>query len=556
MAAKPGSNPQTAMPRLAVRACFVTIILLIGLATPTAAPAAKSQPWLELRSPNFVVVTNANEKQARRVAYQFEMIRAVLREYFGINGSGKDQPIIIIAAKDEDTLKTLLPEFWAKKGSGHPAGIYLRGTEKNYIALRLDVSLNQSAYEPYEPVYHEYVHYFMRRLISRLPLWMVEGLAEFYGNTRVESNQVYVGAPSNSNVMVLRQRTPLPIRTLFDVNASSPYYHEEDKVSIFYAESWALTHYLIVRDGHEKTHRVNDFIALLGQNVAQVEAAHRTIGDPETMERALDEYIHKSAFNVERLNVPAINENDFAIRPISDAESLAVRAGFMTHDRHYPEAQQMLEESLRLDPKLASAYEEMGLLYQMQGETLDASKWYSQALALDSQSYVANYYYAVNLLNGKLDRDSAARAESSLRTVLKINPEFAPAYSALAYVLVVGPPTPWPDEAYKLVLQAIEIEPGNVSYRIRAAQVLEHLGRANDAVTVATLAVSMAKTPQEQKEAKATLARAQQFQAYRKQGADSDKPRGTAVTADPTGQPTPPATERKSESPAASSDQK
>jgi len=60
-------------------------------------------------------------------------------------------------------------------------GMYVGGTDANYIALRLDVSLNQETYEPFEPVYHEYVHYLTRRLIASLPLWMVEGLAEFYG---------------------------------------------------------------------------------------------------------------------------------------------------------------------------------------------------------------------------------------------------------------------------------------------------------------------------------------------------------------------------------------
>ena len=38
---------------------------------------------------------------------------------------------------------------------------------------------------------------------------------------------------------------------LFAVDAQSPYYHEENKGSIFYAESWALTHYLFTKDPAE-----------------------------------------------------------------------------------------------------------------------------------------------------------------------------------------------------------------------------------------------------------------------------------------------------------------
>jgi hypothetical protein len=251
--------------------------------------ARKPEVWLEVRSPSFLVLTNANEKQGRRVAYQFEMIRAVFRQLFNLKGSSKEEPVIIIAARDEETLKALLPEFWAKKGLSHPAGIYLNSGDKNYVAVRLDVSMNQEAYEPFEPVYHEYVHYLTRRVAALLPLWMVEGLAEFYGNTRMESSRVMVGAPSASNIMVLRQNPSLPLSTLFAVTASSPYYHEESKTSIFYAQSWVLTHYLITRDWREQTNHVNDFVTLLRQNVAGTDAAERTLGSLAALEKGLNE---------------------------------------------------------------------------------------------------------------------------------------------------------------------------------------------------------------------------------------------------------------------------
>lgn len=496
-----------------LRLCLISVLLVTAAQrTSLANPPA----WIELRSPNFIVITNANDKQAHRVAYQFEMIRAVFRQFFGISTSAKEPPLIIIAAKDEATLKTLLPEFWAKKGTTHPAGIYLGGPEKNYVGLRLDADMNQEAYEPFEPLYHEYVHYLTRRMMSRLPLWMVEGLAEFYGNTRLRGKMVYVGAPSSSNIRVLREKAMLPLSTLFAVDASSPYYHEEDKTSIFYAESWVLTHYLMTRDWREGTHRLSQFVALLGQNVPQEEAARRSIGEPAALQEALNLYVRDFAFTVGRLDAPAeVDESDFTPQPISEAESLAVRADFMVHDHHYAEAQEMLEESLKLDPKLAAAHESMGFLSDQQGKTEEAGKWYSQAVALNSQSYLANYYYAVNLLKDKPIGDSAGRAESSLRTALKINPDFAPAYDALAYLLMGRNQNL--EEAHIMALHAVTLEPGNAHYRLRSAQVLERMGRTDDAVKLANLAAAMAKTPEEQAEALATLASARQFQAYQKQ---------------------------------------
>jgi tetratricopeptide (TPR) repeat protein len=509
------------------------------------ASRADSRTWIEVRSPHFIVVTNANEHQGRRTAYQFEMIRAVFREFFGQKGTAQEPPVTIIAAKDENTLKTLLPEFWAKKGLAHPAGVYLNSTDANYIGLRLDVILNretnraQEAYDPFEPVYHEYVHYLTRQMIASLPLWLVEGLAEFYGNTLVESNKVVVGAPSANHIYLLRATHLLPLNTLFDVNSSSPYYNEQSKTSIFYAESWALTHYLRVRDSNDKSHRLRDFLDLLAKGVDQKEAARQTIGDPQSLEVELRAYIKNSEFHVGSATPPKVDENGFQVRGLTDAESLAVRADFMAHDHHYPEAQAMLEEALKLNPKLSAAHESMSFVSLQQGKQNEAAKWAQQAVALNPESYWGNYYYATSLMRANQnDDESVAKAQASLGTVLKINPAFDPAYDALAYALALPGSHQDLKEAYSMTLWAVQCEPGKIQYRFRALQILEQMGQADNAIRVATLATKMAKTPEEQKTAAEALESAQKFQAYQQkvkelqeaQGKGSDVVASTATT--------------------------
>jgi tetratricopeptide (TPR) repeat protein len=516
---RPGSNRTTAnIHGILMRRLLLTCALLGTLAS---ASRAENRPaWIEVRSPNFIVVTNANERQGRRTAYQFEMIRAVFRDFFGQTNNSQEPPITIVAAKDEKTLKALLPEFWERKGAVHPAGVYLNtgDTGANYIGLRLDVSLNQDAYEPFEPVYHEYVHYLTRRMIAHLPLWLVEGIAEFYGNTRMENENknVFVGAPSTSHILLLRQKSLLPLDTLFDVNSSSPYYHEESKASIFYAESWALTHYLKVRDSNDKSHHLRDFLDLLAKGIDQKDAAKQTIGDPQSLEPELRAYIKNSEFRVGSVAPPKVDENAFQVRGLTDAESMSVRADFMAHDNHYSEAQTMLEQALKLDPNLSAGCETMSFISLQQGKQDEAAKWAEQAIALNPQSYWGNYYYATSLLRAhQNDDESIAKAQASLRTVVKINPAFAPAYDMLAYAL--GLPGSHQDlkEAYSMTLWAVQCEPGNVQYRLRGVQLHEQMGDADNAVRSATFATKMAKTPEEQKAAAEALESAQKFQEYK-----------------------------------------
>jgi hypothetical protein len=55
-----------------------SLLLLLFFCTSYSALAGEpNEHWLEVKSPHFVVLTDTNEKQARRIAGQFEQMRAV-----------------------------------------------------------------------------------------------------------------------------------------------------------------------------------------------------------------------------------------------------------------------------------------------------------------------------------------------------------------------------------------------------------------------------------------------------------------------------------------------
>jgi tetratricopeptide (TPR) repeat protein len=477
---------------------------------PGSLLAAKPAVWVEVRSPDFIVITNGSEKQARKVAYQFESFRSVLRTFFNVKGSATDPPMTIIAAKDEESLKPLEPVVDLAKGSAHLAGLFLDGPDKKYILLRLDVSVDEEASEPFETIYHEYVHYFTRRIIPNLPLWLSEGLAEFYGNTRLEGNYAVVGTASSTNVAILQGSPILPLSTLYAVDASSPYYHEENKASVFYAESWALTHYLMEMDWREKTDRIQQFAMLLAKNTPPDEASTRIFGDPKSLEVALDAYLHKFAILAAHVNITdKIDEHTFTLEPLSEAQSLAARGDLLVRVNRLDDAQKMLAQAISVDPKLAASYESMGFLYSQQNKFEEANKWFSQAVSLNSQSAFANFLYATNLFKTGLDHDTAAKAETCLRTAIHTDPSFAPAYDALAYLLLTHQRA---DEARVLALDAVAMEPGNVYYRLTMVSVLEQLNLFDDAVRVSTLALNMARSESERSQAEYVVEQARRMQ--------------------------------------------
>jgi tetratricopeptide (TPR) repeat protein len=469
------------------------IVLLLPLFAAALAPA-RDQPenWLEVRSQHFTVVTNANEKAGRRIADQFERMRSVFHVMFPRLSIETGSPMIVLAIKNEKDFRALEPQVYLAKGQLKLGGLFLRAPDKNYVLMRLDAE----GEHPYAVVYHEYTHLLLSKAAEWLPLWLNEGLAEFYENTDIHDKDVALGQPSPGNLELLRENRLLPLATLFTVDTNSPYYHEENKGSIFYAESWALTHYFHVKDHQEKTYRLTDYAELLAQKVDPVTAATRAFGDLKQLQTNLEGYIRQGSFSYFKLATSTdVDDTTFKAQALTAAQADAVRADFLACNERVADARPLLDRVLQEDPQNVSAHETMGFLEFRAGHVDEARKWYKQAVKLDSQNYIAHYYFAAISMNGGASPGDDAQVESSLRAAIKLNPSFAPAFDRLA--AFEGMRRRNLDEAHLMALTATQLDPGNVGYRVTGANVLMQMDRGADAVTVLRGAVRLAKSPEE-----------------------------------------------------------
>ena len=62
----------------------------------------------------------------------------------------------------------------------------------------------------------------------------------------------------------------------------------------------------------------------------------------------------------------------------------------------------------------------------------EARKRYAQAVQLDSQSYLAHYYYAADLHEPIRRPRTTHRWKAACATAIRLNPTFDPAYDRLA----------------------------------------------------------------------------------------------------------------------------
>ncbi|HEX8836865.1 MAG TPA: DUF1570 domain-containing protein [Candidatus Acidoferrum sp.] len=449
--------------------------------------------WVEVRSPHFTVSSNAGEKEARRIANQFEEIRGVFQTAFHSLRVDFGKPLVVIAVKNEDSLKILLPDYYVTKDRMRPAGMYLRGFDRNYALLRTDVS--GSGESPYHSLYHEYTHGIMALNFPVMPVWLNEGLAEFYGNTTVDSSEIGIGRISKMQLNVLHQSSFIPIQTLMNVDSRSPLYNERDRVGMFYAESWALVHYLMLDPDARKSQIMTNFLKVLADTNDSEEAARQAFGDLKKFGDRLQGYTRQTAFYYERMKPQTrFSDKDYATRPLSPPEVLALEADFLEHSGHGKDAKTMLKEVIEQEPALAPAYSSLGMYDFQQHDNDAAQKEFEQALQLNPSDFRSYYYLADILLRTKGYRgESTPQIIKHLENLVKINPDFAPAQAFLSVAYRQQKETK--EKALAAAIQAAKLDPISLAYVADIGDALIALDRDQDAQLIGEKLTKRARTP-------------------------------------------------------------
>ncbi|PYV19500.1 MAG: hypothetical protein DMG21_01445, partial [Acidobacteria bacterium] len=170
----------------------------------------------------------------------------------------------------------------------------------------------------------------------------------------------------------------------------------------------------------------------------------------------------------------------------------------------------VLGEALKDDPQNADAATSMGYLELRQDHLEEARKWFTQAVRLDARSTYAHYYYATMLMESSRGARPPDEVEKSLRTAIAIDPSFAPAYSALAAFYAQRGENL--EEARRLGVQAVQLEPSVLAFRLNVSMVLLRMERPDDAIRVLEAALKIAKTPAETEEVNVRLESARRYQ--------------------------------------------
>ncbi len=507
---------------------FLAVLLFFLLLLWPSALAESTPHWLQVRTAHFLVLTNGSEHQARHTAGQLERMQAVFAKLLPNATGDPGSRIVVLAFRDRKGFQAVEPASYLATNALDLAGLFIPRDDKSYILLRLD----STGDHPYATVYHEYTHYVVRHA-QFLPVWLNEGLAQFYQNTDIYDKDVRLGQPAANEILFLRQQKLMPLETLFLVDHNSPYYHEENKGNIFYGESWALTHFLTLADFGKKQNRLHDYATYLAQGEGPLEAGRHAFGDLELLQAQLESYINHGDYRLLTMSLQdAVDEKDLDVEPLPTADADAYRADVLAENGRKQEAEALIHSVLAEAPGSAQAHESMGMIKLRDGDMEAARKWYAEAVALHSTSFLAYYYFgSLSMRDGSAAPEAAA---DSLRKAVELNPGFAPALESLAQFDVMHHERL--DEALQMSLRAVSRDPRNIDYRLTAAEVRVARKEMISAISALQMTAKLAQTPEERARVEARLDQVQQYQAALTQEQTGRMPaRSTEASGDITG---------------------
>ncbi|HKS28601.1 MAG TPA: tetratricopeptide repeat protein [Pyrinomonadaceae bacterium] len=452
------------------------LLTLLALLVTVAPAASAKDTWTQVRSKNFLLIGNASEKEIREVATKLEQFRDVASRLLSGANFNSPVPTRVIVFKNGSSYKPYKPLYQGKPAN--VSGYFQRGRDVNYITL----SLEQADDNPYDVIFHEYVHLLVANNLSSTPLWFNEGLSEYYSTFDVTDGdkKAWVGKPKGYHVRLLRETKLLPLQTFFSVDHDSPLYNETSKQSIFYAQSWALIHYLLRGNEGKRAPQLNQFIDLVSGG-ATIEAAFQQAFQMDfvTLEKELKQYVQRDTYPVTIATFSRKLEFDTEMQssPMTEAEALASLGDLLLHINRLEDAEARLQQAVTLDPKLSAAQSSLGIVRLRQRRFAEAKDALQKAVAADPQNYLAHYYYAYAI--SRMDAgegqtiatytpDELREMRASLKKAIELKPDFPEPYHILAFVnLVAGEQV---DESINMVKRALTLSPGNQSYVFVLAQ--------------------------------------------------------------------------------------
>jgi len=287
--------------------CLAAALAFLVIGACVASPLSPIVEWFGRATAHFTIFTKGSDPGGDELLGRLETARLFFK---GVGWAARDLklPLSIVAFPSPK-------EFEAYRFNPAAFAFYQRTHHGDFVLMR--------ALEPehYSVAIHEYTHFVVEHSGLKLPLWLNEGLADFYSTVQYKKAESVLGLPPGGRMDNLRSRSWLDWSALATVDRSSPYYHQQDKMLAFYAQSWALVHVLALDPAYSS--KFQSFL------LAITESANSEDAILTTFHKSLQEIGHEVEEDVKNQRMEPVGINvdirpgALETAPVADSDKLA-----------------------------------------------------------------------------------------------------------------------------------------------------------------------------------------------------------------------------------------
>jgi len=352
------------MLRWAHAAAWLLVFPLVGIEPATARPAAEgiqvsgaaagaerlSRDWKQLGSRNFLAVGNATEEELRRAVTELEAFQSVLQEMFPSIRLTSPVQTLVLVLKDNESFARFQPRDARGRREEWVGGYFLSQPDVNYMVTG---SRGEDGLA-FDIMFHEFTHYLLNRNLTNIPLWLGEGVAEFYSTFRIDSkkNLTLVGETSRYRLPYLKGRALLPLGQLMTHETAVRLLERDQDRALFYAQSWAVVHYLFLGQRGARTRQIGVYLDALGKGRTLDEAFTTAFKcSKEELERELTKYIADWQFPILAIKRTATANDARGVEALREADAEALQADLLSRIGARDDAEKAAKRALALQPK-------------------------------------------------------------------------------------------------------------------------------------------------------------------------------------------------------------
>lgn len=428
--------------------CVVLLLWVLGAGVAFAEERevwrGADRKWRHVRSEHFEVYSGTSESSAREILHQLELLRAVFLEKFGFR-ERLPLPVTVYDFDRKDDFRAYLPE--GMRSNEFFSGLYFARADRAVILFVQSTEAEAAR----RIVLHEFVHHLFRVAGETPALWFNEGMADLLSTLVEEQGRVVLGRPHTSRLAALRTEKFMPLATLFARDRATAYGGTEAHTGLFYAESWALLHYLQFGQTELPADKVKVWLAraqrpAVAGNPAVMAALSRELLGMElpVLQERLERYALGGRYREVRIPAPAIPaEKTYVVRPVERQEMRERLAELALRTNRSPAAKLAMLGWSEARPGDARLHEALGQEARSDGDAEGAGERWRRAIEAGTANAAvfhelaqmeARRWFTRLDLGFRLPPERAAEFRTLLERSIAAAPDQSAAYETLAWV--------------------------------------------------------------------------------------------------------------------------